>query len=792
MLIKKPNIDPGDPQGLPGKVGHMNCLRNTVLMLVVLVAGSSGLAATSPLTADQTAVLDAARAYALAYTKKLPDFICTQITDRTRMPVAGLGSAASSAIYRSANEVHGSYSMRVEEKLTFFNQQEHYEVVSVNDNKPNGAQHQDFRGPVSSGEFGSALYELFDPRSMAAFKFDRMEDLRGRSAFVFSYQVPQETGMRVNDGVFRREIVASYKGFVFVDADTKEVMRITAQLDLPTDFSITRIERSVDYRPTSIAGKNYNLPFHAQLQLNAGGLQYANDIHFKKYQKFAVESTIRFGNLTEKPVPPAPQASPIPPAVNEAGLSSSAAPAPVEPMRKADQETAAVVAQPHPEEKPAAAPEPPLSAASKAAEPVTVVANEPPPSPTLKIELPQPAPAVSAAGTPFQLHLRVDLVTVPVVVRDAKGRAVGGLTQENFELFDKGKRQQITSFAVQAEAGESAGNGEHVSAPVESATGGAAGSAPVHWVVYLFDDMHLKFEDLTRVRDAAQRHIAKLQATDRAGIVSTSGLVVVQFTTDKTRLLEALLKIHANPAGAGSSTQGCPEISYYEADQILRGSPTDMSSNLAWQVATQDMVACSGMPSDFAARAALAKARMVDEVSGQEVRSVISVMKDVIKGLANAPGTRTIVLISPGFMLPVGTGLDEGDVVEEAIRAQVVISSLDARGLYVESWVSDIDRGGGGPQAFETKTAFKNQEAMVNSGVLSDFANGTGGSVVRNTNDLDGGFERLTRVSEITYLLGFKPADLKADGSFHPLTVKLDTDRQLSLQARKGYFAPSR
>jgi VWFA-related protein len=293
----------------------------------------------------------------------------------------------------------------------------------------------------------------------------------------------------------------------------------------------------------------------------------------------------------------------------------------------------------------------------------------------------------------------VDLVTVPVVVRDAKGRAVGGLTQENFELFDKGKRQQITSFAVQAEAGESAGSGDARERTWGSGDRRSRGKrARGHWVVYLFDDMHLKFEDLTRVRDAAERHIAKLEATDRAGIVSTSGLVVVQFTADKTRLLEALLKIHANPAGAGSSTQGCPEISYYEADQILRGSPTDMSSNLAWQVATQDMVACSGMPSDFAARAALAKARMVDEVSGQEVRSVISVMKDVIKGLANAPGTRTIVLISPGFMLPVGTGLDEGDVVEEAIRAQVVISSLDARGLYVESWVSDIDRGGGGPQ----------------------------------------------------------------------------------------------
>src|ERR1039458_2269133 len=46
-----------------------------------------------------------------------------------------------------------------------------------------------------------------------------------------------------------------------------------------------------------------------------------------------------------------------------------------------------------------------------------------------------------------------------------------------------------------------------------------------------------------------------------AAIVSTSGLLVVQFTADKTKLREALLKIHPNPAGAGTLTKGCPEIS---------------------------------------------------------------------------------------------------------------------------------------------------------------------------------------------------------------------------------------
>jgi len=119
-------------------------------MLVALVAGSNGLAATSSLTADQAAVLDAARAYALAYTKKLPDFICTQITERTRLPVTGVGSRASATIYDAGGSAFGqgsgSYARQIEEKLTYFNQQEHYEVVSIDDDKPHGAKHADFLG----------------------------------------------------------------------------------------------------------------------------------------------------------------------------------------------------------------------------------------------------------------------------------------------------------------------------------------------------------------------------------------------------------------------------------------------------------------------------------------------------------------------------------------------------------------------------------------------------------------------------------------------------------------------
>ena len=43
----------------------------------------------------------------------------------------------------------------------------------------------------------------------------------------------------------------------------------------------------------------------------------------------------------------------------------------------------------------------------------------------------------------------VNLVLVQVVVRDGSGKAVGNLKREEFQLFDKGKPQFISKFAVE-------------------------------------------------------------------------------------------------------------------------------------------------------------------------------------------------------------------------------------------------------------------------------------------------------------------------------------------------------
>ena len=59
-----------------------------------------------------------------------------------------------------------------------------------------------------------------------------------------------------------------------------------------------------------------------------------------------------------------------------------------------------------------------------------------------------PSPEITTEEKPTTFKLRVNLVQVYVVVRDAKGNAVPGLKKEDFRLLDQGKPQVITNFAV--------------------------------------------------------------------------------------------------------------------------------------------------------------------------------------------------------------------------------------------------------------------------------------------------------------------------------------------------------
>jgi hypothetical protein len=121
------------------------------------------------------------------------------------------------------------------------------------------------------------------------------------------------------------------------------------------------------------------------------------------------------------------------------------------------------------------------------------------------------------------------------------------------------------------------------------------------------------------------------------------------------------------------------------------------------------------------------------------------------------------------------------------LRSQVIISALDARGLYVPSAFADASR----PRAQSGgKILIESDADSAQSDLLAILADSTGGIFFHNNNDYDEGFRRVAETPEYSYVLAFVPQNLKLDGSYHSLKVKLNASQKLNLQARRGYYAP--
>jgi VWFA-related protein len=388
--------------------------------------------------------------------------------------------------------------------------------------------------------------------------------------------------------------------------------------------------------------------------------------------------------------------------------------------------------------------------------------------------------------TPATFRAKVNVVLVPVVVRDKQGHSVGNLRREDFEVFDKNKPQVITTFSIEMSGSAPAKPETTTAEPTEAPTGERKPPAlPSHFVAYLFDDVHLSFSDLAIVRDAAERHLNdSLGPADRAAVFTTSGQTTLDFTDDRAKLHETLSLLRPQPI-ARPPGQQCPDVSYYQADLIV-----NKNDPRALEAATEDALGCMNVdPPDanLARPAAQAAARRALTAGGTSSRLSLGVVGDVVRRLSTMPGQRSIILISPGFLTLVNVQPGKAGIIDRAIRANVIISSLDTRGL------STAIPGGDASQAVQTagKTQYQSAGALASEDVLAELADGTGGAFFHNNNGLVEGFKHLAARPEYVYALGFSPQNLKLDGSFHALKVLLKDPENLSLQARRGYYAPT-
>jgi hypothetical protein len=232
-----------------------------------------------PSPQEQERILAALREYAENYSRRLPDFICTQVTRRYVDP-SGL------EFWQAAD------TLTV--RLSYFEQKEEYKLILVNNTVATQA-YESLGGATSTGEFGSMLREIFEKESRARFQWERWATLRGKRTHVFSYRVPQPNSKWHIDYERRLDIVAGYHGLIYVDRDTNKVLRITLVAeDIPPSFPVNEASTTLDYDYTEISGQQYLLPLRAVMRMRSGKLLTRNDVEFRMYRKFSAEATINF------------------------------------------------------------------------------------------------------------------------------------------------------------------------------------------------------------------------------------------------------------------------------------------------------------------------------------------------------------------------------------------------------------------------------------------------------------------------------------------------------------------
>ena len=215
---------------------------------------------------------------------------------------------------------------------------------------------------------------------------------------------------------------------------------------------------------------------------------------------------------------------------------------------------------------------------------------------------------------PVTFSTAVNLVLVPVVVRDSKGNAVGNLTKDDFQLYDKGKLQTIVRFNIdKAEASppvpdtsiETDEDGNPRQKPPGTPT---AQPLAQRFVAWLYDDVHLSFSDLAQTRVAAIKVLTEsFEPGTRAAIYTTSGRTILDFTDDREKLKETLNLIRPSPTAAAGPAE-CPDISYYQADQLI-----NLNDTQALQAGEAEYLVCNPPPQGTTAAQAQALAEPIRE-----------------------------------------------------------------------------------------------------------------------------------------------------------------------------------
>lgn len=371
-------------------------------------------------------------------------------------------------------------------------------------------------------------------------------------------------------------------------------------------------------------------------------------------------------------------------------------------------------------------------------------------------------------------------------------------------MLEDSVEQTVTSFRVETSGQAVVETALKLSATNEAESKPAAPApAPAaalrHTYLLVVDSLHADFANLHYMREALQKFFASEPPGDSQYCVIALGqsmTIIQNLTRDPSAVLaslddKAFYKMYSGSRKVSGASSLSEFVRHLEDVRRLvdRGDPNGFMQ-------------MQQLPAEADRFGYTERNAMVAFLSG---------LRSLVSQLSKGKEHRTLLLMSDGFQLAPGHdawemlrayfpelprtslgGLERmqsefDSVVKVAVRSNVVINTIDSRGLYVPSWVDASSQGPssrGAPAAIRATNLLQTEVGMT----LSEFAAATGGTSYQNSNDLLAGIRRAVAEGRDYYTLGYIPLNTAMDGRFRKLTVEI-RGRRLNTRAKRGYWA---
>ncbi len=709
----------------------------------------------------------------------------------------------------------------------------------------------------------AAVYRYEVPREAShyAVTFTYLsETVIGRTQFGYSGR--QRTAQQVANIPRTKDVQTysespAYQGEIAIDPATGAVLRLTIEADLGSGDPLQRAATMIEYGPVTLGDRRSICPMRSLAislepvgligcgssspmaqngvgdnaawenmrgQCGDGSVLLVNETNFTHYHRLG--STTRI--LTDASALAAAGATGQPaeatPALASGGAAATASAAPASSVAGTHATSAdASNAQPEPQGS-AIAPAPSTAPAAGVAS-----AEVPAPPP------PQPAPVVpevtmeAARSLPDQpaappqphpgevtLKLTSRLVDVGVTVYDKKGHPVRDLKQDDFEIYDNGRKQQIRFF--NEFTGESIAPASVQPAPAEaektftnrSPDAAAPGSPPPAQesaaTILLIDESHIAWADMSNARQQMLKFLNGVALGEKIGLYTMNSFgfrVLTEVTADHAALVARLQKWMPT----AQSAQQAQDEETRNRQQINEvHNVADLNSVNGNEIDVPD----AEQPVD----------PQLLTMGDNPARASLIVLGEVARHLAAIPGHKSLIWVSSDNVFAdfrdqqVGIDKSPKDVDSFALRAQEAMNEahaavypFDVSQLEGAAITADIQHrnveltpaamdtaslppGGSGVGRNMTAgrtTAEMNQDLHPIQEPIRQVADATGGRTIRRASDLAAQLAEVVAEGNARYMIGFSP-DTNADNQYHSLTVKLNGKHGLTARYRTGYF----